>query len=137
MESTFLLRIACGHTARDTNYRQAAVTQATRDLQMHFELSVTMMFVPCRASLVWPELSGLESVQLQHRDVELAEASGKGETLGHHPVSHTGSCLHPGENQSHSTFWSDMIHTLSIVIRFISLVLYKPMLMIERLCNRK
>ena len=92
-----------------------------------------MKFVPYRASLVWPELSGLESVQLQHRDVELAEASGKGETLGHHPVSHTDSCLHPGENQSHSTFRYDSY----IVIHFISLVLYKPMLMIERLCNRK
>ena len=101
-------------------------------VQVHFELSVTIMDVLHRASLVWLELKKLEE-ELQHSNVELAEASGKGETLGHHPVSHTGSCLHPGENQSHSTFRYDSY----IVIHFISLVLYKPMLMIERLCNRK
>ena len=64
---------------------------------MHFELSVTMM--PRRASPVWLELKRLQKLEeeLQHRDVELAKTSGEGEALSHQPVSHTRSCLHPGE----------------------------------------
>ena len=65
-------------------------------VQVHFELSVTIMDVLRRASLVWLELKKLRE-ELQHSDVELAEASGEGEAFSHQPVSHTRSCLHPGE----------------------------------------
>ena len=65
-------------------------------VQVHFELSVTIMDVLRRASLVWLELKKLRE-ELQHSNVELAEASGEGEAFSHQLVSHTGPCLHPGE----------------------------------------
>merc|ERR1712130_348513 len=81
---------------------QTAVTQVACDLDPNaFELSVTMtMYVPHRASLVWLELQTLQKFQeelQQPHDVELAETSGKGEAFSHQPVSHTRSCLHPGD----------------------------------------
>ena len=75
---------------------------------MHFELSVTML--PRRASPVWLELKRLQKLEeeeLQHRDVELAKTSGEGEALCHQPVSHTRSCLHPGETFA---FLSEVIY---------------------------
>ena len=57
---------------------------------------MTIMDVLRRASLVWLELKKLRE-ELQHSDVELAEASGEGEAFSHQPVSHTRPCLHPGE----------------------------------------
>ena len=68
---------------------------------MHFVLSVTMMYVPAPQSFLG--VAGAKKLQKfreelkQHHDVELAETSGKGEAFSHQPVSHTRSCLHPGE----------------------------------------
>ena len=92
--------IACGHTARDTAFSQTSVTQVACDLDPNaFELRVTMMDVPYRASLGWLELKKLQKFQeefQQPSDVELAETSGKGEAFSHQPVSHISSNLHSG-----------------------------------------
>ena len=96
-ESTFSGNCMWSHSKRyglQANCCDASYLHVTL-VQMHFELSVTIMDVLHRASLVWLELKRLQ--KFQHSDVELTKACGKGEAFSHLPVSHTGSCLHPGE----------------------------------------